>query len=59
MFSRVFNKLGVELVLCFRVWDGIVEMIQIIFLLLRQKEIYLTSVFVIDTNCVPELYQQI
>lgn len=44
MFSKEFNKSRVELMLCFRAWDGIVEMIQIIFLLLKQREIYL-SVF--------------
>lgn len=53
-FSRVFNKLGVVLVLCFMVCDGIVEMIQIGFLLLK-KGMYLASVFLMDINCIPEL----
>lgn len=54
IFSRVFNKLGVELVLCFRVWDGIVVMIQISFLL-KQKEMHLMSLFLTDINHIPEL----
>lgn len=52
-FSRVFNKLGAVLVLCFMVCDGIVEMIQ--NLLLKKKGMYLASVFLMDINCIPEL----
>lgn len=55
MFSREFNKLRVDLMLCFRAWDGIVEMIQVIFLLLKQKERYLLSVFLTVLNHIPEL----
>lgn len=55
MFSREFNKLRVELMLCFRAWDGIVEVIQIIFLLLKWRELYLLSVFLKDINHIPKL----
>lgn len=55
MFSREFNQLRVELMLCFRAWNGIVETIQIVFLLLKQREIYLFSVILIVINQIPEL----
>lgn len=55
MFSREFNKLRVELMVCFTAWDGMVEIIQIIFLLLKKREIHLLSVSMIVINHIPEL----